>query len=272
MWLDTSFAAVSYNGRIWRRAENQKNATCVLKRLWLERPLLILVKSSAGRNPDCVHVPAMDTSSMGRCVFFLILALIFDVVGLILFFLGIFAPLSFWDFFVLSGPLLIFLSLVFWIFWYLGSLTVPYEELILPKWHPNMVKGDPPDQWLVPWTDSLTLTTLRSWQNSGFWVFDHVSHWTVNRRTWFSLKKVWVLVQAVCVCFWWWWIMMKTWLLFQKIDILSSVQEPVGPWNNSSWKWRMAYSLFYPYDVEWQDVMYRQPEFHLCWVEVGHEL
>lgn len=150
MWLDTSFAAVSYNGRIWRRTENQKNATCVLKRLWLERPLLILVKSSADRNPDSVHVPAMDTSSMGRCVFFLILALVFDVVGLILFFLGIFAPLSFWDFFVLSGPLLIFLSLVFWIFWYLGSLTVPYEELILPKWHPNMVKGDPPDQWLVP--------------------------------------------------------------------------------------------------------------------------
>uniref|UniRef100_A0A4W5N2G9 Transmembrane protein 238 like n=1 Tax=Hucho hucho TaxID=62062 RepID=A0A4W5N2G9_9TELE len=80
-----------------------------------------------------VHVPAMDTSSVGRCVFFLILALVFDVVGLILFFLGIFAPWSFWDFFVLSGPLLIFLSLVFWIFWYLGSLTVPYEELILPN-------------------------------------------------------------------------------------------------------------------------------------------
>lgn len=123
-----------------------------------------------------------------------------------------------------------------------------------------------------PWTDSLTLTTLRSWQNSGFWVFDHVSHWTVNQRPLFSLKKVWALVQVVCVCFWWWWIMMKTWLLFKKIYILSSVQEPVGPWNNSSCKWRMAYAPYSTYDVEWQDVMYRQPGFHLCWVEVGHEL
>ncbi|KAL7826653.1 hypothetical protein AOLI_G00318620 [Acnodon oligacanthus] len=54
------------------------------------------------------------------------------VVGLILFLLGIFAPLSFWDFFVLTGPIIIFLSLVFWIFWYLGNLTVPYQQL-LPK-------------------------------------------------------------------------------------------------------------------------------------------
>lgn len=65
--------------------------------------------------------------------FFLALAVIIDVVGLILFFLGIFAPLSFWDFFVLSGPLLIFLSLVFWIFWYLGNLRVSDEELSLTK-------------------------------------------------------------------------------------------------------------------------------------------
>lgn len=64
---------------------------------------------------------------------FLVLALILDIVGLVLFFVGIFAPLSFWDFFVLSGPLLIFLSLVLWIFWYMGNLTVPEEELNLTK-------------------------------------------------------------------------------------------------------------------------------------------
>ncbi|KAK2833000.1 hypothetical protein Q5P01_016889 [Channa striata] len=66
-------------------------------------------------------------------ILFLSLAAIFDIVGCILFFLGIFAPLSYWDFFVLSGPLLIFLSLVFWIFWYMGNLTVSEEELNLPK-------------------------------------------------------------------------------------------------------------------------------------------
>lgn len=64
---------------------------------------------------------------------FLALALILDAVGLILFFVGIFAPLSFWDFFVLSGPLLIFLSLVLWIFWYMGNITVSEEELNLNK-------------------------------------------------------------------------------------------------------------------------------------------
>lgn len=66
--------------------------------------------------------------------FFLSIALIMDIVGLILFFVGIFAPLSFWDFFVLSGPVLIFLSLVLWIFWYMSHLTVSEEELNLPKY------------------------------------------------------------------------------------------------------------------------------------------
>lgn len=66
-------------------------------------------------------------------IVFLTLAVILDVVGIILLFLGIFANLSYWDFFVLSGPLLIFVSLIFWIFWYMGSLTVSEEELNLPK-------------------------------------------------------------------------------------------------------------------------------------------
>ena len=83
--------------------------------------------------PTC---PAMDCCRKKypneRCALFLVLALIFDLVGLGLLLAGIFAPISFWDFFILSGPLLIFLSLIFWIFWYMGGLTVPYEDL-LPK-------------------------------------------------------------------------------------------------------------------------------------------
>lgn len=74
------------------------------------------------------------TMEQNRCTgFFLAIALILDLVGLLLLLVGIFAPLSFWDFFVLSGPLLIFLSLVFWIFWYLGNLTVSEDELDLHK-------------------------------------------------------------------------------------------------------------------------------------------
>lgn len=76
------------------------------------------------------HNPA--TMAQNRCTsVFLSIAVILDVVGLLLLLIGIFAPLSFWDFFVLSGPLLIFLSLILWIFWYLGNLTVSEDELDL---------------------------------------------------------------------------------------------------------------------------------------------
>lgn len=64
---------------------------------------------------------------------FLTLAVVVDIVGLLLFLIGIFAQLSYWDFFVLSGPLLIFLSLIPWIFWYMGNLRVSEEELNLRK-------------------------------------------------------------------------------------------------------------------------------------------
>lgn len=66
-------------------------------------------------------------------ILFLSLAVIMDVAGLLIFLVGIFAPLSYWDFFVFSGPLLIFLSLIPWIFWYMGNLTVSEEELNLVK-------------------------------------------------------------------------------------------------------------------------------------------
>lgn len=66
-------------------------------------------------------------------VLFLVLAVILDVVGLIIFLVGIFAPLSFWDFLIFSGALLIFISLIPWIFWYMSALTVSEEELNLTK-------------------------------------------------------------------------------------------------------------------------------------------
>ena len=73
----------------------------------------------------------MDFSTyIGRCRMFFLLAILLDAVGLILFFIGIAAPLSYWDFFVFSGPLLVFLSLVFWIFWYVGNLEVSVEEML----------------------------------------------------------------------------------------------------------------------------------------------
>lgn len=99
----------------------------------LRRDSLSLLSDLSGDVHLPVFSPGADMEQRKCTILFLTLALILDVIGLILFFLGIFAPLSFWDFFVLSGPLLIFLSLVFWIFWYLGNLTVSEEELDLIK-------------------------------------------------------------------------------------------------------------------------------------------
>lgn len=48
-----------------------------------------------------------------------------DAIGLFSFFFGIFAPLSYWDFFIFSGPILISLTLILWISWYLANLEVP---------------------------------------------------------------------------------------------------------------------------------------------------
>lgn len=81
-------------------------------------------------DPD-MSQPPMEQNKY--TILFLSLAVIMDVVGLLIFLVGIFASLSYWDFFVLSGPLLIFLSLIPWIFWYMGNLTVSEEELNLIK-------------------------------------------------------------------------------------------------------------------------------------------
>ncbi|XP_009979854.1 PREDICTED: transmembrane protein 238 [Tauraco erythrolophus] len=66
---------------------------------------------------------------VGRCAVILLLAVLCDVIGLIVLFLGIFAPLSFWDFFVYLGALLLASSLIFWIFWYTFNIEVPFKEL-----------------------------------------------------------------------------------------------------------------------------------------------
>ncbi|NXF77608.1 TM238 protein, partial [Sclerurus mexicanus] len=65
----------------------------------------------------------------GRCAVIAFVAVFCDAVGLIILFLGIFAPLSFWDFFVYLGALLLAFSLVFWIFWYTFNIEAPFREL-----------------------------------------------------------------------------------------------------------------------------------------------
>ncbi|XP_008102473.2 transmembrane protein 238-like [Anolis carolinensis] len=79
-------------------------------------------------------VPCRDC---GRCPIFLALALLLDAVGLALVLAGAAGQPTldgqpFQDFLVLSGALLLFLSLLCWLFWYSGNLRgVPAEELPL---------------------------------------------------------------------------------------------------------------------------------------------
>ncbi|KAJ7316149.1 hypothetical protein JRQ81_002311 [Phrynocephalus forsythii] len=79
----------------------------------------------------------MATASYGRCAAFLVAALAMDVAGLALVLAGAVGHptlegQSFEDFLVLTGSLLLFLSLLCWLFWYSGNLRgVPSEELPL---------------------------------------------------------------------------------------------------------------------------------------------
>uniref|UniRef100_A0A8C9A881 Transmembrane protein 238 like n=1 Tax=Prolemur simus TaxID=1328070 RepID=A0A8C9A881_PROSS len=68
---------------------------------------------------------------VGRCAFFLILALLLDALGLVLLLLGIFAVLSYWDFLVYTGALILAFSLVFWVIWYSLNIEVSPEKLDL---------------------------------------------------------------------------------------------------------------------------------------------
>ncbi|XP_053155720.1 transmembrane protein 238-like [Hemicordylus capensis] len=79
----------------------------------------------------------MAPACYGRCAVFLVAALVLDAAGLALVLAGAvgqpeLAGHSYEDFLVLSGALLLFLSLLCWLFWYSGNLRgVPDEELPL---------------------------------------------------------------------------------------------------------------------------------------------
>lgn len=66
---------------------------------------------------------------LGRCSCAFWLAVVFDVLGLIILLLGVFGNLFFYDFLIYAGAITIFMSLIWWVFWYTGNIEVPPEEL-----------------------------------------------------------------------------------------------------------------------------------------------
>lgn len=81
--------------------------------------------------PSC----AMDLrGAIGACLPVFVLAVIFDVTGIILLFLGIFANLRldglfYGDFLIYTGSIILFFSLGLWLMWYLGNVPAPYDPL-----------------------------------------------------------------------------------------------------------------------------------------------
>uniref|UniRef100_A0A667YJQ0 Si:dkeyp-72e1.6 n=1 Tax=Myripristis murdjan TaxID=586833 RepID=A0A667YJQ0_9TELE len=66
---------------------------------------------------------------LGRCACAFWLAVAFDILGLLILLLGVFANVFFYDFLIYAGAIVIFLSLIWWVFWYTGNIEVPPSEL-----------------------------------------------------------------------------------------------------------------------------------------------
>uniref|UniRef100_A0A674KG19 Transmembrane protein 238 n=1 Tax=Terrapene triunguis TaxID=2587831 RepID=A0A674KG19_9SAUR len=73
--------------------------------------------------------PPRAPGGLGRCVAAFWLALAFDALGLVVLLTGVFANLFFSDLLIYAGGIGIFLSLIWWVFWYAGNLEVPLAEL-----------------------------------------------------------------------------------------------------------------------------------------------
>ncbi|XP_058510565.1 transmembrane protein 238-like [Solea solea] len=76
---------------------------------------------------------------IGGCLLLFVLAVVFDITGLIVLFVGIFANVRldgrfYGDFLIYTGSLLIFISLAFWLMWYVGNIQMsehyhdPYDK------------------------------------------------------------------------------------------------------------------------------------------------
>ncbi|XP_054455017.1 transmembrane protein 238-like [Anoplopoma fimbria] len=75
--------------------------------------------------------PVMEIryGGVGRCKCSFWFAVAHDILGVFIMMVGVFGGLVIHDLFIYAGAIIIFLSLIWWVFWYSGNIDVPPEEL-----------------------------------------------------------------------------------------------------------------------------------------------
>ncbi|KAI4900525.1 hypothetical protein NFI96_020089 [Prochilodus magdalenae] len=76
----------------------------------------------------------MAPRCIGSCVPLFVLGVVFDVIGLVVLLVGVFANLRvdgrfYGDFLIYTGSIIVFLSLIWWVMWYTGNITLSSEDL-----------------------------------------------------------------------------------------------------------------------------------------------
>ncbi|XP_067878147.1 transmembrane protein 238-like [Heterodontus francisci] len=76
----------------------------------------------------------MALTGLGRCTYALWLAVALDVVGLVALLVGVFGNLQrggrdYGDMLIYTGAIIVFISLIGWVFWYTGNIEISLEEL-----------------------------------------------------------------------------------------------------------------------------------------------
>uniref|UniRef100_A0A3Q3KY73 Transmembrane protein 238-like n=2 Tax=Mastacembelus armatus TaxID=205130 RepID=A0A3Q3KY73_9TELE len=66
---------------------------------------------------------------VGRCKCSFWFAVAHDILGVFIMMVGVFGGLVIHDLFIYAGAIIIFLSLIWWVFWYSGNIDIPPEEL-----------------------------------------------------------------------------------------------------------------------------------------------